>query len=164
MVNRSFKTVKATAAHCKELGKTIAQADYEELVALKGDSYVDPEAALLQSFEVCQEVYAIVHKRHGITYAIGGYRPDGACWFICSKYVENFNKEERLAFRKELVANRDAALKVHPVLWNYIWCGNPRHIRFTESCHAVMQPPREMLNGHKYVYFEFRREHFIKEV
>lgn len=161
MVMRFFKTVKATEEHAKILAKTLAVADVNELKVSRGVKDLNVEAALLSAFHVEGSVYAIVDSEdESMVFALGGLTVWNSCWFLTSGLVEGFDKAERFRFRLELLKNRNEAFKQSPILFNYIWTGNPNHIRFTESCGARMFPAIVADNGESYVPFEFHREDF----
>ncbi|ACR16501.1 internal virion protein A [Vibrio phage 4141] len=157
MTNRYFKTVPATMEHVDFLSENMAEADVKEVFVSSGRT---PREVLVESLDICQKVYVIVEMTTGEPFAIGGYTHAGICWFLCSNKVETFNKAERISFRAELELNLEKALKVHPKLWNFIWSGNPAHIRFTESCGARLGNPILGINNEVYVPFEFLREDF----
>ncbi len=160
MVNRTFRTIVSCLSDAEELAKSLSDADYQELSINRGGMYVNAQIALEEAIKGCQKTYTIVNEKTGQSYAIGGYTDKGVCWFLTSSYVTTFNKEERKLLRDELCKNRDEALLVHPLLYNFIWAGNPLHIKFTESCGARMGDKRLGNNNEYYVPFEFHIEDF----
>lgn len=151
--------VKATKSHCADLAKHLSPADMQEI---KQHGYEPKDLTELgeRLWDNCNnstEAYAIVNSKSGVTYAIGGYCEDGVVWFLCSNYVSNFTKEQRKALRTQLESNRDMALRLYPVLFNYIWKGNPQHIAFTKSCGARFMATKDT---HPFVKFEFHRKDF----
>lgn len=158
MANRSFKLVKACKWDGLELAQHLSDADRKELEVTHG--ITDAEKALVDSIELSEEAYAIVNEHCGVVYAVGGYTSLQTCWFLTSKYVESFNKEERKAFAQLLMKGRDIGLKAYPKLSNFIWCGNPAHIEFTQRSGARMGCKITFINDEDYVPFEFHREDF----
>lgn len=157
-MNRKIKQVRATFSHCAELAFKLADADVAEIKqhGFEG-SHDDMAVRLWQNCKASDQAYAIVNATSGVVYAIGGYGAGGCVWFLCSVYVSTFNKEERKAFREQLEANRDMALRVYPVLFNYIWKGNKRHIGFTRSCGARFMATAET---DPFIRFEFHKKDF----
>lgn len=144
--------------HCADLAKHLSVADMRELMA---SGEWDPTCMTigdLLSRAVQAEGfthYAIRNKRSGCVYAVGGYGSDGLCWFLTSKLVAGFTKEERWSFRMMLRRNLIETLGVHDVLFNVVWNQNEDHLRLIKSMGA-----RIGSTDGQFTSFSFHREDF----
>lgn len=149
-----MKTVHCEMLHAQELSMTLSDADYNEMCFNRKTTSIYVIEALKSAIRQCQNTYTIIHKEQVL--AIGGFTDSGCCWFLTSNIVDTLDKQDRKLFREELCKNRDEALLVHPILYNYIWKGNEAHVRFVESCGA-----RFFCGSYgDHIPFQFHREDF----
>lgn len=144
--------------HCFDLGRHLSMSDMRELQASgEWDPTCQSLGDLLSRASTAEGFthYAIRNKRSGVTYAIGGYGQDGLCWFLTSKLVAEFSKEERWSFRMLLRKNLIETLKVHDVLFNVVWNQNERHMQLIKSMGARMGS-----TDGQFTHFAFHREDF----
>lgn len=158
MDNKEFVQEKLTSRHCSDLARHLSHADQSELMASGEWDPACMSVRDLLSRAVSAEGfthYAIRNKRSGCCYAIGGYGSDGLCWFLTSKLVAEFTKEEKAEFRAMLRDNLLSTLEVHDVLFNVVWNQNEQHIRLIQSMGA-----RIGSNDGEFTSFSFHREDF----
>ncbi|MGL5784022.1 MAG: phage protein Gp13 family protein, partial [Alphaproteobacteria bacterium] len=79
----------------------------------------------------------------------------GLCWFLTSKLVAGFTKEERWSFRMMLRRNLIETLKVHHTLFNVVWNQNEDHLRLIKSMGARIGD-----SEYGFTSFSFHREDF----
>lgn len=157
-MGKEFVQEKLTQRHCGDLARHLSVADMRELMASGEWDPTCMSVRDLLSRAVSAEGfthYAIRNKRSGCVYAIGGYGSDGLCWFLTSKLVAEFTKEEKAEFRAMLRANLLSTLEVHDVLFNVVWNQNEKHMRLIQSMGARMGS-----TDGTFTHFSFHREDY----
>lgn len=157
-MGKQFVQEKLRQQHCTDLARHLSVADMRELMA---SGEWDP--AYMSVYDLLSRAvsaegfthYAIRNKHSGCVYAIGGYGSDGLCWFLTSKLVAGFTKEEKAEFRAMLRDNLLSTLEVHDVLFNVVWNQNEQHLRLIQSMGARMGN-----NDGAFTSFSFHREDF----
>ena len=153
-MNRHFKTVPATITDAIDLADRLTNDDYAELEANHSGLYIDVKKLLTDIIKEHEDVFVVINKLTGTRYAIGGYS-NGSVWMLTSEYVTTFKNKERSRFIAELLNNLNVALQRYPVLSNYIWVGNPMHIKLVRHMGASMQPKVLSQPGDYYIPFSF---------
>ena len=157
-MGKQFVQEKLRVRHCFDLGRHLSIADMRELQASgEWDPACQSLGDLLARSASAEGFihYAIRNKHSGVTYAIGGYGQDGLCWFLTSKLVAEFTKEEKAEFRAMLRDNLLSTLDVHDVLFNVVWNQNENHIRLIQSMGA-----RIGSTDGTFTHFSFHREDY----
>ena len=161
-------------------GEYFYQTDCEvvDIIALEKDLHPDDRKELIASgvfregeslrnvLEHCVsnsvKTYAIRCSASDLTMAIGGYTKHGHCWFLSSDWLLELWPQERAGFRKLLMMNLMNTIKLFPVLSNMAWKQNIQHLKLIESCGGHLVKEVVLPTGETFVYFEFRREDYIK--
>lgn len=161
-------------------GEYFYQTDCEviDVIALEKDLHPDDQQELIASgsmrrgeplrpvLERCiansAKTYAIRCSATDLTMAIGGYTEHGHCWFLSSDWLMELWPQERADFRKLLMMNLMNTLELFPVLSNMAWERNTQHLKLIESCGGHVLDRRVLPTGEAFMYFEFRREDYIK--
>lgn len=149
---------KLRVSHCVDIATHLSMADMRELRASgEWDPVSQSIGDLLMRAAGAEGFthFAIRDIHTQTVYAIGGYGVDGLCWFLTSKHVAEFTKEERWSFRMMLRRNLIATLEVHPILFNVVWNQNEQHIRLIQSMGA-----RFGSTDGQFTHFSFHREDF----
>lgn len=100
----------------------LRQADVEELQAL---GYSTPQEALLVA--IAHSQISFVDCVDGSPEAFAGVMPDGMVWCVTtSEYIEEHAKRF-LSISKDIIEEWQ---QIYPVLWNYIYKQNTKHVRW----------------------------------
>jgi len=155
--------------HAEHLASHLSKADMNELMVTSGLSEAPTYDEMVVTLTVCDQysdfTYAVVDSANGFVYAIGGYTEKGVVWFLSSKHLSELDKESRKAFRQILIDNLYVVLSELKIdLWNYVWMGNPKHIKLISSLGARMSGPVTGKGGEQFLKFQFLQRDFIKEV
>ena len=100
----------------------LRQADVEELQALGYDTAQD---ALLVA--IAHSELSFVDTVDGSPEAFGGVMSNGMVWCVTTtEYIEDHTRRF-LSITKELI---EALQQTYPVLWNYVYKKNTKHVRW----------------------------------
>lgn len=126
--------------------------DFEVFVPAHHDILEAEAMGITASFPEASE--CVTMDLNGFPLAIGGTHGDQV-WFVTSDQVWRLNRALKMRFHRLIVEYRDEVLKVHPVVWNYVWVGNTPHIRFLKSIGAVFH--EEYTRGGSFQLFTITR-------
>lgn len=85
--------------------------------------------------------------------AIGG-NIEEKCWFLTSELAFTLSTKHKLQFRALILKHSNNLFKTYKYLWNYVWSGNIKHIRFLKTIGAKFYDNYDQIyNSHVFKLF-----------
>lgn len=149
-----FKVCEANLAHALDLVNHLSEMDAYELTTASG---VSPYEAMKRGVFMTT-AYALVDKKSGIVYSLGGVGQGGTIWMVCSRYIDHQSKSVRSEIFKASKCLLQELLNEQDTLTNFMLAKNKSHRRFIEALGGQFLETTATINGEEFIQFVFNKQ------